>query len=232
MLSEKMIMDDLSRVEKSATKSTYKLGVVFKRCEKKDKKSAPKFVPSSSYRKEEESLKPTKTHYPSNRNPSFNPKREVKRETPKPREEAFGCMFCSRADHLDEFCFRRKRIERMRLEYARNSYHVESFDFLPRSYSHASSHTSSRALPRVSHGPNHRSYGFGSRENRFVPRRFRYDPLTHHGDRFPRRPGFPTGGSHTRFEPRHLDDPCFLRRCSRSTRSNSDVQKNVKTSSA
>jgi regulator of replication initiation timing len=31
MLSEKMIEDDLSRVEKSATKFTYKLGVVFER---------------------------------------------------------------------------------------------------------------------------------------------------------------------------------------------------------
>jgi regulator of replication initiation timing len=32
-LSEKMIEDDLSRVEESATKSTYKLGVGFERCE-------------------------------------------------------------------------------------------------------------------------------------------------------------------------------------------------------
>jgi hypothetical protein len=31
---------------------------------------------------------------------------------------------------LDEFCFRRKRIERRRFEYARNSYHDELFDFL------------------------------------------------------------------------------------------------------
>jgi hypothetical protein len=34
-LSEKMIEHDLSRVEESATKSTYKLGVDFERCEKK-----------------------------------------------------------------------------------------------------------------------------------------------------------------------------------------------------
>jgi hypothetical protein len=37
----------------SATKSTYKLGVGFKRCEDKGEKSASKFVPSSNYRKEE-----------------------------------------------------------------------------------------------------------------------------------------------------------------------------------
>jgi hypothetical protein len=48
-LSEKMIEKDLSRVEESATKSTYRLGVGFERCEKKGEKSALKFVPSSSY---------------------------------------------------------------------------------------------------------------------------------------------------------------------------------------
>jgi hypothetical protein len=105
ILREKMIEEDLSRIEESATKSTYRLGVGFERCEKKGEKSAPKFVPSSSYHKEEEALKPTKAHYPSNPKPSFNPKRDVKRETPKPRNDAFICMFCGRAGHLDEFCF-------------------------------------------------------------------------------------------------------------------------------
>jgi hypothetical protein len=61
IVSEKMIEDDLSRVEESATKSTYKLGVGFDRCEDKGEKSTPKFVPSSNYHKEEEALKPTKT---------------------------------------------------------------------------------------------------------------------------------------------------------------------------
>jgi hypothetical protein len=77
VLSEKMIEEDLSQVEESATMSTYRLGVGFERCEKKGEKSAPKFVPSSSYHKEEEAHKPTKTHYPSNPKPSFNPKRET-----------------------------------------------------------------------------------------------------------------------------------------------------------
>jgi hypothetical protein len=86
VVSEKMIKDDLSRIEESATKSTYKLGVEFERCEDKSEKSAPKFVPSSNYHKEEEALKLTKTHYPSNHKPSFNPKRGVMKETPKPRE--------------------------------------------------------------------------------------------------------------------------------------------------
>jgi hypothetical protein len=105
-LSEKIIDENLNRVEESATKSTYRLGVGFKRCEKKGEKSAPKFVSSSSYHKEEEALKPTKAHYPSNPKPSFNPKREARKETLKLREEAFVCMFCGRASHLDEFCFR------------------------------------------------------------------------------------------------------------------------------
>jgi hypothetical protein len=100
-LSEKFIENDLSRVKESATKSIYKLGVRFERCEDEGEKSAPKFIPISNYHKEEESLKPTKTHYPSNPKPSFNPKREVRKETPKPREEAFVGMFCGHASHLD-----------------------------------------------------------------------------------------------------------------------------------
>jgi hypothetical protein len=54
---------------------------------------------------EEESLKPTKTHYPSNPKPSFNPKRGVKENTPNPSEDVYICMFCGRAGHLDEFFF-------------------------------------------------------------------------------------------------------------------------------
>jgi hypothetical protein len=91
--SEKMTEEDLSRVEKSATKSTYNLGVGFEICEKKGEKSAPKFVPSSNYHKEEEALKPTKAHYPSGPKPSFNPKKEVKRETPsRERKFLFACF--------------------------------------------------------------------------------------------------------------------------------------------
>jgi hypothetical protein len=48
-----MIEDDLSRVEESATKFTYKLGVGFERCEDKGEKSAPKFIPSFTYHQEE-----------------------------------------------------------------------------------------------------------------------------------------------------------------------------------
>jgi hypothetical protein len=239
ILSEKMIEEDLSRVEESAIKSTYRLGIGFERCDKKVEKSASKFVPSFSYHNEEEALKPTKIHYPSNAKPSFHPKRGVKRESPKPREEAFVCMFCGRASHLDEFCFRHKRIERRCVEYARNPYRDEFIDFLPRSYSHvsprfysrASPHTSSRAFPQFSYGPNHCSYGFGSQENRFEPRRFGYGPHPHRGDRFPCRSGFPTEGPYTHFEPRHLDGPHFSRHGSHPTWPSDEVQRTVKTSS-
>jgi hypothetical protein len=100
-----MIEDDLSRVEDSATKFTYKLGFGLERCEDKGENSAPKFVPSSNYHREEEALKPTKTHYPSSPKPSFNPKRGVKKNTPNTCEEVYICMFYGRAGHFDEFCF-------------------------------------------------------------------------------------------------------------------------------
>jgi hypothetical protein len=129
IVSEKMIENDLSRIEESATKSTYKLSVGFERCGDKSEKRAPKFVLTSNYHKEEERIKSTKPHYPSSPKTSFKPKRDVKKENPKPTKEAFICIFCGRADHLDEFCFRHKRIEKCRFDSARNSYRDEFSDF-------------------------------------------------------------------------------------------------------
>jgi hypothetical protein len=123
VVSDKRIEDDLSWAEERATKSTFKLGVGFERCQDKGEKSAPKFIPSSNYHKEEAIIKSTKTHYPSSPKPSFNPKREVRKETPKLREEAFVCMFCGCAGQLVEFGFCCKRIDKRRFDYARNSYH-------------------------------------------------------------------------------------------------------------
>jgi hypothetical protein len=104
------------------------LGVGIERCEDMGENSAPKFIPSSTYHKkeatyhkEEATIKSTKTHYPFNIKSSFNHKRDVKKETPKSREEAFIYMFCGRVGHLNEFCFRHKRIEKRRFDYARNS---------------------------------------------------------------------------------------------------------------
>jgi hypothetical protein len=58
------------------------LGFGFERCEDKGGKSTPKFIPTSNYHKEEQIIKSSKSHYPSNPKPSFNPKREVRKETP------------------------------------------------------------------------------------------------------------------------------------------------------
>jgi hypothetical protein len=66
----------------------------------------------------------------------------------------YTCIFCGRAGHLDEFCFRYKIMENMCVDYAINSYHNEFNDFPP--------HISSRAPSHFRHGPNHHSYGFGS----------------------------------------------------------------------
>jgi hypothetical protein len=90
ILSEKIIEEDLSRVEKSATKSTYRLGIGFERCEDKGEKSTPNFIPNSTYHKEEVTIKSTKAQYPSNPKPSFNPKKEVKK--PPSREGNF-CVY-------------------------------------------------------------------------------------------------------------------------------------------
>jgi hypothetical protein len=237
-LSEKMIDEDLSQIDECVTRSIHKIGLGYERCEDKDEIST-KFVPSSTYSDEEETLKAKQIPYPPNPKPSFNPKRGVKREFPKPREEAFVCMFCGRTGYLDEVCFRQKRIKRRRVEYTRNSYRDEFFDLPPRSYSRVSPlsysralpRTSSRTLPQFAHGPNHRSYGFGSRDNCFVPRCFGYGSRPRRGDCFPRRPDFPAGGSYTHLEPRHLDGPRFPCHGSRPTRPSGEVQKIVKTPS-
>jgi hypothetical protein len=83
-VSEKMIKDDLSWVEESAT--TYKLGANFEMCEDKGKKRARKFVPTSNYHKKEEIIKSIKIHYTSSLKSSFNLKRSEERN-PKPSQE-------------------------------------------------------------------------------------------------------------------------------------------------
>jgi hypothetical protein len=80
-----------------------------------------------------------------------------------------------------------------------------------------------RALSHFSHGPNNRSYSFCSREDNFVLRHFGYGPRSHRSNHFPHRPSFPTGGSHTHLEPRHLDGLRFPHRGSRPTMSNGEV---------
>jgi hypothetical protein len=107
-LSEKMIEENLSRVEESATKSTYRLSVGFERCENKGEKSAPKFISSSTYHKEEAIIKSTKAHCPSNPNSyhdefidfsprsySHVPPRFYSRVSPRTFSRALPCTFSS-----------------------------------------------------------------------------------------------------------------------------------------
>jgi hypothetical protein len=82
ILSEKMIEEDLSIVEESITKSTYRLCVGFERCEDKGKKSTPKFIPISSYHKEEKTIKST--------NPVLYPGLTLTPLAPRPRVTKFG----------------------------------------------------------------------------------------------------------------------------------------------
>jgi hypothetical protein len=104
-LSEKMIEEDLSWVDECVTRAIHKLGLSYERCEDKGEISI-QFVPSSTYKDMEEILKAKQIPQPPNpklsfnlkrakkqiTNASFNPKREVGKETPKLREEPFVCM--------------------------------------------------------------------------------------------------------------------------------------------
>jgi hypothetical protein len=132
-LSEKMIEEDLSRVDECVTRFMHKLGLGYERCENKGEVST-KFVSSSTYKDEEQTLKAKQIPYPPNPKPSFNLKRAQKQTTNScmPNlDGAYICMFCGRASHLDEFCIWCKRIEKRRFDYARNSYCDELSDFLP-----------------------------------------------------------------------------------------------------
>jgi hypothetical protein len=128
VLSKKMIAEDLSRVEESATKSTYKLGVGFERCEKKGEKSAPKFVSSSNYHKVEEALKPTKTHYPSNPKPSFNPKKEV-RKNPSQEGKLLFAYFVAMLVTWMSFAFVIRELRRCALSMLETRIMMSSLSF-------------------------------------------------------------------------------------------------------
>jgi hypothetical protein len=64
-----------------------------------------------------------------------------------------------------------------------------------------------------------------------VSRHVGYSPHPHHGDHFLRRPSFLSRGSHTHFETRDLDGPCFPHHGTCPIGSCGEVQKTVKTSS-
>jgi ribosome-associated translation inhibitor RaiA len=106
-LNEKMIEMDLSWIDECVTHSIHKLGLGYERCEDKGEIST-KFVPSTTYKDEEETSKAKQIPYPPNPKPSFNRKRALKQTTNPSLPNLDGvyiCMFCGHAGHLDEFCF-------------------------------------------------------------------------------------------------------------------------------
>jgi hypothetical protein len=89
-LSEKMIEEDLSWVEESATKSTYRLGVGFERCEKKSEKSAPcLFLAPLTIKKRKHSNQPKLITHPIQSHPSTQ--REKQGKKPPIRERKLLC---------------------------------------------------------------------------------------------------------------------------------------------
>jgi predicted nuclease with TOPRIM domain len=71
VLSEKIIKEDLSRVEQSATKSTYKLGVGFERCEKKVRRVLLSlFLAPATIKKRKHSNQPKPIAHPIQSHPS------------------------------------------------------------------------------------------------------------------------------------------------------------------
>jgi hypothetical protein len=89
VLSEKVIEEDLSRVEESATKSTYKLGVGFERCEDKGEKSAPKFIPNSTYHKEKSNNQIHQSSLPIQPKAILQPKERSKERNPQAERGSF-----------------------------------------------------------------------------------------------------------------------------------------------
>jgi hypothetical protein len=94
-LSEKIIEEDLSRVDECVTHSIHKLGLSYEKCEPKGEIST-KFVPNSTYKDEEETLKAKPISYPPNSKSSFNPKK-VQRQTINSSmhniDGVYTCMF-------------------------------------------------------------------------------------------------------------------------------------------
>jgi hypothetical protein len=91
ILSEKMIEQDLSRVEESATKSTYRLCVGFERCEDKGEKSAPKFILSPPTTKRKQQSNPPKlTTHPTQSHPSTQREKQGKKPPSRERKLLFA----------------------------------------------------------------------------------------------------------------------------------------------
>jgi hypothetical protein len=80
ILSEKMIDEDLSRDEESATKFTYRLGVSFERCENKGGRVLPSLFPAPPTTKRKQQSNPSKlTTHPIQSHPSTQREKQGKK---------------------------------------------------------------------------------------------------------------------------------------------------------
>jgi hypothetical protein len=76
VLSEKMIEEDLSQIEESATKSTYKLSVGFERYDKRVRRVLPSlFLASTTIKRRKHSNQPKPTTHPIQSHPSYQRER-------------------------------------------------------------------------------------------------------------------------------------------------------------
>jgi hypothetical protein len=86
ILSEKMIEEDLSRVEECATKSTYKLGIGFKRCEKRMRRVLQSlFLAPATIKTRKHSNQPKLTTHPTQR------EKQGKKLPSRERKLLFAC---------------------------------------------------------------------------------------------------------------------------------------------
>jgi hypothetical protein len=93
VLSEKMIEEDFSRVEESVTKSTYRLGVGFEICEKKDEKSALSlFLAPATIKKRKHSNQPKPITHPTQSHPSTQREKQEKKLPSREMKFLFACF--------------------------------------------------------------------------------------------------------------------------------------------
>jgi hypothetical protein len=87
-----MIEEDLSRVEESATKSTYKLGVVFESCEERVRRVLPNsFASPPTTKRKQQSNPPKHTTHPTQSHPSTQREKQGKKPS-RERKLSFACF--------------------------------------------------------------------------------------------------------------------------------------------
>jgi hypothetical protein len=239
VLSEKLIEEDLSRVEESATKSTSDWVLVLRRVRIRVGRVAPSSFPAPPTTKRKQQSNPPKlTTHPTQSHASTQREKQGKKPPSRERKLLCACFMAVLVTWMS-FASGERELRGDVLSLLETHIVMSSLIFclvpilmFRPDFTRAAPHTFSHALPQFAHGPNHRSYDFGPRENRFEPRRFGYGPCPHRGDRFLRRPSFPARWFFTHFEPRHFDSPCFPHRGSRPTWPSGEVQRTVKTSSS